>query len=102
MLFQKVCAVDLGTDTIKIKDKNGKNFLYDKNVVALRNDRDILAVGSAAYEIYEKNPKDVQVVWPMTNGVIANLTEAEIVLSHMLKSFSRILHRASLCPGHAR
>ena len=93
MLFQKVCAVDLGTDTIKIKDKNGKNFLYDKNVVALRNDRDILAVGSAAYEIYEKNPKDVQVVWPMMNGVIANLTEAEIVLSHLLKSFSGILHR---------
>ena len=44
-------------------------------------------------EIYEKNPKDVQVVWPMTNGVIANLTEAEIVLSHLLKSFSGILHR---------
>ena len=36
---------------LSIKDKNGKNFLYDKNVVALRNDRDILAVGSAAYEI---------------------------------------------------
>ena len=62
-------------------------------MVALRNDRDILAVGSAAYEIYEKNPKNVQVVWPMTNGVIANLTEAEIVLSHLLKSFSGILHR---------
>ena len=44
-------------------------------------------------KIYEKNPKNVQVVWPMTNGVIANLTEAEIVLSHLLKSFSGILHR---------
>ncbi len=88
MLFQKVCGVDLGTDTIKIKDKSGKKFLYDKNVVALRNDRDVLAVGNAAYEIYEKNPQNVQVVWPMANGVIASLTEMEIVLSHLLKGFS--------------
>ena len=111
MLFQKVCAVDLGTDTIKIKDKNGKNFLYDKNVVALRNDRDILAVGSAAYEIYEKNPKNVQVVWPMTNGVIANLTEAEIVLRDTASGCNALYCRAkryhagreaSLFPGHAR
>lgn len=91
--FRKYVPWILAQIPIKIKDKNGKNFLYDKNVVALRNDRDILAVGSAAYEIYEKNPKNVQVVWPMTNGVIANLTEAEIVLSHLLKSFSGILHR---------
>ncbi len=98
MLFQKVCGVDLGTDTIKIKDKNGKKFLYDKNVVALRNDRRVLAVGSAAYEIYEKNPRDVQVVWPMANGVVANLTEAEIVLSHLLKGFSGMFGKdASLC-----
>lgn len=98
MLFQKICGVDLGTDTIKIKDKNGKKFLYDKNVVALRNDRDVLAVGSGAYEIYEKNPQNVQVVWPMVNGVIANLTEMEIVLSHLLKGFSGMFSPdASLC-----
>ena len=48
MLFPKVCGVDLGTDTIKIKDRSGKKFLYDKNVVALRNDRDVIAVGNDA------------------------------------------------------
>ncbi len=98
MLFQKVCGVDIGTDTIKIKDKSGKHFLYDKNVVALRNDRDVLAVGDAAYEIYEKNPQNVQVVWPMVGGVIANLTEMEIILSHLLKRFSGTFSMdASLC-----
>ncbi len=90
MLFSKVCAVDLGTDTIKIKDKNDRKFLYDKNIVALRNNREVLAIGSEAFEIYEKNPQNVQVVWPMVNGVIANLTEAEIVLTSLLKDFSGI------------
>ena len=88
MLFPKVCGVDLGTDTIIIKDRSGKKFLYDKNVVALRNDRDVIAVGNDAYEIFEKNPQNVQVIWPMSGGVIANLTEMEIVHSSLLKHYS--------------
>ena len=39
-------------------------------------------------EIFEKNPQNVQVIWPMSGGVIANLTEMEIVLSSLLKHFS--------------
>ncbi|MDO4321590.1 MAG: rod shape-determining protein [Lachnospiraceae bacterium] len=98
MLFQKVCGIDLGTDTIKLKDKSGKRFLYSKNLLAMRQNGQVLAIGDAAYEIYEKNPENVRVVWPMAGGVIANLTEMEIVLSHLLKSFAGIGHTgASLC-----
>lgn len=96
MLFQKVCGIDLGTDTIKLKDKSGKHFLYSKNLLAMRENGRVLAVGDDAYEIYEKNPQNVRVVWPMAGGVIANLTEMEIVLSSLLKRFTH--HSgASLC-----
>ncbi len=87
MLFQKVCGVDLGTDTIKIRDKSGKHFLYDKNVIAMRG-RTVIGVGDTAYMMYEKSPQNVQVVWPMVNGVIANATEMELVLYHTLKRFN--------------
>ena len=98
MLFQKVCGIDLGTDTIKIRDKNGKFFLYSKNVIALRADGTPLAIGDAAYEIYEKNPANIRVIWPMAGGVIANATEMELVLSHLLKKFSGAFKTgASLC-----
>ncbi len=98
MLVHKVCGIDLGTDTIKIRDKNGKYFLYSKNLLAVRKDGQVLAVGDAAYEIYGKNPENIQVVCPMAGGVIANPTEMEIVLSHLLKNFSGIFHSgASLC-----
>lgn len=30
MLFRKICGVDLGTDTIKICDKNEKNMYVKK------------------------------------------------------------------------
>ncbi len=92
MLFHKVCGIDLGTDTIKLRDKSGKRFLYSKNLLAMRQNGSVLAIGDAAYEIYEKNPENVRVVWPMAGGVIANLTEMGIVLSHLLKSFSGVLH----------
>ena len=57
MLFHKVCGIDLGTDTIKLRDKSGKHFLYSKNLIATRQDGSVIAIGDAAYEIYEKNGK---------------------------------------------
>ena len=83
--------MDLGTDTIKIRDKNGRHFLYCRNVIALRQNGSVLAVGDGAYGIYEKNPANVRVVWPMANGVIANLTEMGLLLSHLLKRFNGFL-----------
>lgn len=92
MLFQKVCGIDLGTDTIKIRDRNDKNFLYSKNVIALRKDGRVLAAGDDAFEYYEKSPQNVQVVWPMVHGVIANSTEMSLVLSRLLREFMGPLH----------
>ncbi len=101
MLFQRVCGIDLGTDTIKIRDKSGRRFLYSRNVIAVREkekNRSVLAIGDPAFEIYEKNPDNIRVVWPMANGVIANLTEMELVLSHLLRTFSGLFHTgASVC-----
>ena len=94
MLFQKVCGIDLGTDTIKIRDRSDKAFLYSKNIIALRNESKVLAVGDAAFEYYEKSPQNVQVIWPMVHGVIANSTEMSLVLSHLLKQFMGPLQKA--------
>ena len=87
MIFQQVCGVDLGTDTIKIRDKNGNHFLYDKNVIAIRDKKFVIGVGDVAFQIYEKNPENVDVVWPMAGGVIASSTEMELVLYHIFKRF---------------
>ncbi len=87
MLFQRACGLDLGTDTIKIKDKSGKKFLNSRNVIALRENGSVLAYGDAAYGIYEKQPVTVNVVWPMGNGVIANLTEMDLLLDNLIRRY---------------
>ena len=95
MLFPSLYGVDLGTDTIKLRDRSGEKFMYSKNMIAVRNRRTVLAIGDAAYEMFEKNPKDVEVTCPMVNGVIASATYMELVLSYTLKTFTSFTHKTS-------
>ena len=98
MLFQNICGVDLGTDTIKLRDKSGKKFMNSKNMIAIRNQNQVLAIGDVAYEMYEKNPVNVEVSCPMVNGVIASATNMELVLSHTLKKFTSFTQtRSGIC-----
>ncbi len=87
MPLHRACGIDLGTDTVKIRDKSGKKFLYDRNVIALRENGSVLAYGDDAYSVYEKEPDNVRVVWPMANGVIANQTEMDLLLNHLIRRF---------------
>ena len=97
MIFSSLYGVDLGTDTIKLRDRSGQHFLDSKNMIALRNGR-VLAIGNEAWEMYEKNPMDVEVSCPMSGGVIASATNMELVLSYTLKKFTSFVRKSSgLC-----
>ena len=43
-------------------------------MVAIRNKRQIVAVGNEAYEMYEKTPVNIHVDCPIQNGKIANIS----------------------------
>ena len=97
MIFSSLYGVDLGTDTIKLRDRSGQHFLDSKNMIALRNGR-VLAIGNEAWEMFEKNPMDVEVSCPMSGGVIASATNMELVLSYTLKKFTSFVRKSSgLC-----
>ena len=97
MIFSSLYGVDLGTDTIKLRDKTGQHFLDSKNMIAIRRGR-VLAIGSDAWEMYERNPMDVEVSCPMSGGVIASATNMELVLSYTLKKFTTCAKKSSgLC-----
>ena len=98
MIFSSLYGVDLGTDTIKLRDRSGQKFMESKNMIAIRGDHQVLAIGDAAYEMYEKNPVDVRVICPMINGVIASAVNMELVLSYTLKTFTSFTRKSSgLC-----
>ena len=93
MLFRRICGIDLGTDTIKICDKNEKLYVCERNMIAIRNQVNVIAIGQKAYEIYEKAPANVEADSPMQHGSIADVKNLEIVLTRLLKRFSTFLSK---------
>lgn len=53
-MFRNIYGLDLGTYEIKIYDKRRDRIRSAKNVIAIRDEKDIFAVGNAAYAMYEK------------------------------------------------
>ena len=80
-----IYGFDLGTYEIKVYDKKGNEIRCVKNVIAMKDGRDIFAVGDKAYEIYEKAPADIKVVFPMRNGAIARFDDMQYLLGTILK-----------------
>lgn len=93
MLFRKICGIDLGNDTIKITDKKKKKIICEKNMIAIRNKTEVLAVGNRAYEIYEKAPSCVEAGSPMRDGSIADGGNLGMILSGLLGKYSHIASR---------
>ena len=97
MFFFYIIGVDLGTDTLKLRDRSGEKFMENRDMIAVR-DRKVLAIGNDAYEMYEKNPASVRVSRPMTGGVIASSSDMEHVLTYTLKKFTTFSQKtAGIC-----
>ncbi len=85
MGFRKVYGIDTGTSTIKIYSQSRNKIYVEKNMIALRRDRKVIAVGDAAYEMFEKAPSNIHVDSPMAYGMIADIPKMEYVLYTLLK-----------------
>lgn len=64
-LGQDVYGLDLGTYDIKIFDKKKDRIWHAKNVIAMKDKKYIFSVGDDAYEMYEKAPGNIQIIFPM-------------------------------------
>ena len=78
-------GIDLGTNNIKIYNRNDDNIIIEKNMIAIRNREQVIAVGNYAYEMHERTPSNIEVITPMSNGRIANVLMVEAVLHTLLQ-----------------
>lgn len=88
MMGRKTYGVDFGTNMIKIYRKGSGVVLAEKNVIAIEKKKRILATGDDAYEMLGKAPLDIQVSTPIQNGVIADISNMQVLLNHFLKKIS--------------
>jgi len=83
-MARNIYGLDLGTYEIKVFDKKKKIIWREKNAIAIRDEKYIFSVGDEAYEMYEKTPDNIQVVFPMKEGVISRFDDMQYLLQNLL------------------
>lgn len=85
MLLHNSYGVDLGTSTVKIYNQRRNTITKEKNMIAIKDGKSVLAIGNEAYEMFEKAPENISVECPMAFGRIADVGKLEAVLHIMLR-----------------
>lgn len=80
-----VYGIDIGTSNFKMCSQD--KILNEKNMIAIVNNKDLLAFGDEAYEMYEKAPGNISVSYPVKFGVIADIENMQTLL---LSFFNKI------------
>lgn len=84
-MFGNVYGLDLGTYEIKVFDKKRNSIWKEKNCIAIANEKEIFAVGDDAYAMFEKAPYNIQIQFPMKEGVISHFYNMQYLLQNLLK-----------------
>lgn len=84
-MFGNVYGLDLGTCRIKVYDKKKNSIWEERNVIAIADEKRIFSVGDEAYEMYEKTPDNIEIVFPMKEGVISHFYDMQYLLQNLLK-----------------
>ena len=79
-------GIDLGTSNIRIYNSVDDNIMMEKNMIAIENKRTIFAYGDSAFEMYEKAPGNIHISYPLSNGVIADINNMEIIIKDFVTS----------------
>jgi rod shape-determining protein MreB len=104
-------AIDLGTANTLVYVCGRGIVLNEPSVVALRRGADVgsdgvLAIGAEAFGMLGRTPRDLQIVKPLKDGVIANYEVAEQMLKHFiikalgLGFFRPAVRRLVICVPH--
>ncbi|HWT27445.1 MAG TPA: rod shape-determining protein [Mobilitalea sp.] len=83
-MASKAFGIDFGTSTMKIYKKGQGIVLDERNMIAIADRKNVIASGNDAYEMYEKAPSNIQVSYPVRNGVIADVANMLALLNHFM------------------
>ncbi len=84
-----VYGIDLGTCNLKIFCKRTGKVINEKNTIAIINKNQLYAFGNDAYAMYEKAPDNIQVSFPVVNGVIADYNNMQMMIGELLEKYAK-------------
>lgn len=92
-MARNVYGLDLGSYEIKVYDKKQDIIWREKTALSIKDGKEIIAVGNESYEMFGKVPSNIDVVFPMKEGVISRFNDMQHLLQNLLK---RKEHRFAL------
>ncbi len=91
-MASKAFGIDFGTSTIKIYKKGQGIVLDERNIIAISGNKNVIASGNDAFEMYEKAPSNILVTYPVKNGVIADVANMMALLKSFMAKISGSKH----------
>ncbi|MCI9096765.1 MAG: rod shape-determining protein [Lachnospiraceae bacterium] len=82
-------GIDLGTCNIKIYNRSDDSVMVEKNMIAIENKDTLFAYGDSAFEMYEKAPGNIHISYPLSNGVIADIRNMELLVKYFISNMSK-------------
>ena len=82
-------GIDLGTCNIKIYNRSDDSVMVEKNMIAIENKDTLFAYGDSAFEMYEKAPGTIHISYPLSNGVIADIRNMELLVKYFISNMSK-------------
>ena len=73
---------------IKIYNGVTRTSLNEKNIIAIKNKTDLFEIGDEAFKMYEKAPDNIEVVFPIKYGVIADLKKMKMLFEQFFKKLT--------------
>lgn len=86
---RRIYGMDIGTSMMKLYRRGSGIVLAEKNVIALEDNKRVLAIGDSAYEMMEKAPERIEVSMPVRNGVIADIGNMQLLLNKVLEKIGK-------------
>jgi rod shape-determining protein MreB len=94
-------GIDLGTTTILASDRKRKVIVREPCVIALRRKSgEVLKIGSEVLKMVGRNPATIEIVRPLSQGVISNYRMTEVLIRYLLRriNYNDLLKpRVSVC-----
>lgn len=87
-MSRSVYGIDFGTSNIKIYNGMTKTTLNEKNIIAIKNKNELFEIGDEAFKMYEKAPDNIQVIFPIKYGVIADLKSMKMLFEQFFKKMT--------------
>lgn len=84
-MLRNTYCLDFGSYEIKLYNPKLDKNIKIKDTLAIQNKKNILAIGDSAYDMFEKSPSNIEVVFPMKEGVISHFHDMQHILTEVLK-----------------